>query len=282
MKTDDQKKIIKDAFYSGLTYLVVIICAILFFFVIYKFQEILSLVKHICSILKPIIWGVVFAYLVNPIEVYFEKILHKFWESRSKTKKKGNTLIRLVSIILSLILVGGVIYLLAYLAVPEIYASITKIINAAPGQMTKYYKILYNMAEDKSWIRDILNKGYTNIMDFITGWVKNDMFSQITVIINGMFGVVGAVSNLFVGCIVAIYVLLSKETFARQFNLVLCAFFSDRMVGKIKEIIRETDRIFGGFISGKILDSLIIGILFFIGATILQLPYAVLVSVIIG
>lgn len=282
MKQDNQKHLIREALFSGLTYLIVILCAILFFFFIYKFKEILSFVKRICSILTPIILGVIFAYLVNPIVVYFETRLRKIWEARAGKERKGGKLIRLLSIILSFILVGGILYLLAYLAVPEIYSSITRIIYAVPGQMTKYYNIFADMAKDNSWLSDILNKAYANIMDFVTGWFKEDMFSQITVIINGIFGVVGAVSNILIGGIVAIYVLFGKETFARQFNILLRAFFSDEMSGKIKEIIHETDRIFGGFISGKIMDSFIIGILCFIGATVLRLPYVVLVSVIVG
>ena len=282
MKTDNQKNFIKEAFYKGLTNLLVIICAILFFFLIYKLKDILSFVKRIFSILTPMILGVIFAYLVNPIEVYFETRLIKAWEAQSGKKLKKIFWIRLLSIILTIVLVGGIIYLLVYLAVPEIYSSITRIVYAVPGQMTKYYNILANMAKDNSWLREMLDKAYTSLMDFVTGWVREDMFSQITVIINGVFGVVGAVSNLLIGCIVAVYVLISKETFFRQFNLLLRAFFSDEASAKIKEIIHETDRIFGGFISGKILDSFIIGILYFIGASILRLPYTVLISVIIG
>ena len=282
MKQDNQKHFIKEALFSGLTNLLVIICAILFFFFIYKFKDIISFVQRICSILTPIILGIIFAYLVNPIEVYFESKLIKLWESGIMRKVKKRFWLRFLSIILTIVLVGGILYLLVYLAIPEIYSSITRIIYAVPGQMTKYYNILADMAKDHSWLMDMLNKAYTSIMDFMTGWVKEDMFSRITVIISGLFGVVGAVSNLLIGCIVAVYVLFSKETFARQFNLLLRAFFSDEMSGKIKEIIHETDRIFGGFISGKILDSFIIGILYFIGSSILGLPYTVLVSVIIG
>ena len=72
MKTDNQKNLIKEALFSGLTNLLVIICAILFFFFMYKFKDILSFVNRIFSILTPIILGVIFAYLVNPIEVFFE------------------------------------------------------------------------------------------------------------------------------------------------------------------------------------------------------------------
>ena len=79
MKTDNQKHLIKEALFSGLTNLLVIICAILFFFFIFKFKDIIAFVSRIFSILTPIILGVIFAYLVNPIEVFFETRIIKIW-----------------------------------------------------------------------------------------------------------------------------------------------------------------------------------------------------------
>ena len=195
---------------------------------------------------------------------------------------KNEKMFRLPSILLTLLLVGSLIYLLISMVVPELYANISKIIYTVPRQLTHLYTTLNGWIAGNSYLQEIVNNAYQSIMDFVTGWVKEDMFSQISVIISGVFGVVGVVSNVLIACIVAIYVLMSIETFSHQFNLILHAFFSDKVSSKIKEIIRESDRIFGGFISGKILDSIIIGILCFIGASILHLPYVVLVSVIVG
>ena len=282
MNQNPKKHTMKEAFLAGLSQMIVLVGGILVFFAIYKFHTILSAIESLCVMLMPIILGVVFAYLIHPIVDFIEDLLDQFWDKIKKTpgeKRRGS---RLPAILITFLLVGWVIYLLISLVVPELYSNITRIIYAVPAQMTKYYYQLIDMMSANSWLTEVVNNIYKSVMEFVTGWVKNEMFSQISVIISGVFGVVGAVSNVLIGCIVTIYILLSKETFFRQFNLVLHAFFSEKTVDAIKEILHESNQIFGGFISGKILDSLIIGILCFIGASILHLPYVVLVSVIIG
>ncbi len=282
MDKDKEKITLKKVFYASLPQIIVLACAIIIFFAFFNLKGIVSQVEKILSILMPIIIGLVFAYLANPLVKRFEGYFRDSWTTMRKKEVKSKTAFRLPAILVTFFLVGWIIYLLVSLVVPQLYSNITGIIYAVPGQTTKYYNILMGMMSGNSWLSDIVNNAYKSIMEFLNGWLKNELFSQISIVINGLFSVVGAVSNLLIGCITAIYVLLSKETFARQSDLVLTAFFSDTTHGKIKEIIREVDRIFGGFISGKLLDSLIIGILCFIGASLLRLPYVVLVSMIVG
>lgn len=278
----NQKQTLKEAFLSSLSLFLVIISGILFFFAIYKFDSILATIKSACSMLSPILWGIALAYLIHPITEIIENAFLFLWTKRADKKLKNKKMFRLPAILLTLVFVGGLVYLLVSMVVPELYSNITRIIYTLPKQLNRLRVDLAHMIAGNTFAENMLNNAYDSITEFVNGWVREDMFSQITVIISGVFGVVGAVSNVLIGCIVAIYLLMSKETFSRQFNLVLHAFFSDKVVAKIKEILRESDSIFGGFISGKILDSFIIGILFFLVASIIHLPYVVLVSVIIG
>ena len=89
------------------------------------------------------------------------------------------------------------------------------------------------------------------------------------------------VMKLILGCIVAIYVLYSKEKFSGQSKKVMFALFPKRFTIRFLDIVSQTDRMFSNFIFGKFLDSLIVGVLCFIGMTILQIPYAMLIAVII-
>ncbi len=282
MQENKEKNQLKKAFMSSLPQIVVVVVGILLFFVLYKFREILAGLKGFCAILMPIFIGLVLAYLTHPVVERFEHLIGTAWTRLGKKEIKKKKAFRLPAILLTFILFGWIIYLLGSMVVPELYSNISKIVYAVPGQMTKYYNLLIGMISDNSWMSDIVDRAYNSIMEFLTGWVKNEMFSQITVLINGVFSVVGAMSNVLIGCIVAIYLLFSKETFARQFNLILKAFFPEKAAAQTKEILTEVDRIFGGFISGKIIDSLIIGVLCFLGATLLKLPYVVLISVIVG
>jgi len=282
MQENREKHQLRKAFMSSLPQIVVVAVGIVLFFAFYKFREIVAALKSFCAILMPIFVGLVLAYLTHPVVERFERLIGKIWTRWWKKEVKKKKAFRLPAILLTFILFGWIIYLLGSMVVPELYSNISKIIYAVPGQMTKYYNLLIGLISDNSWISDIVDRAYNSIMEFLTGWMRNEMFSQISVLINGVFSVVGAMSNVLIGCIVAIYLLFSKETFTRQFNLILKAFFPERAAVQIKEIISEVDRIFGGFISGKIIDSLIIGVLCFLGATILNLPYVVLISVIVG
>ena len=95
-------------------------------------------------------------------------------------------------------------------------------------------------------------------------------------------GIFGTAVNCLVAFIVAIYVLLSKDTFKRQTKKLVSAFLPERHIQVLSSILKESDKIFGGFISGKIIDSLIIGAICFVCCLILRMPYVALISVIVG
>ena len=109
-----------------------------------------------------------------------------------------------------------------------------------------------------------------------------DMLKQMSGVINQVVGFFGVVMNFFVGCVVAVYVLMSKEVFLRQIKKIIYAFSSKDGAAMIIEILKHSNEIFGGFISGKFIDSLIVGILCYIGCVIMAMPYVALISVIIG
>lgn len=107
------------------------------------------------------------------------------------------------------------------------------------------------------------------------------MLGQVTFVINGIMGIFGTAVNCLVAFIVAIYVLLSKDTFKRQIKKLVSAFLPEHHIQVLSSILKESDKIFGGFISGKIIDSLIIRAICFVCCLILRMPYVALVSVII-
>lgn len=297
----------KEVFLKGLTELLVVCMGILFFFIIYKSKDILAMVTRLCSILMPVIIGVVLAYLLAPLVDFFEKGIDgfvskqviKLEEKKQKSAKKpltDNTFFkllkkeekaekaqsRLVAIIITFILIGFIIYLLFSMVAPQIYFNIRRVIYALPWQLNKLIYQIQHMVIGKPTLENIVDNLYNQSQKFIDKWVQQDMMGQVTVLISGLYSVVSSVLNFIIGVIVCIYVLMSKETFARQFKKVVHAFLSDEMANNLFIVLKESDKIFGGFITGKLIDSFIIGVLCFIGATILNFPYVALVSVIIG
>lgn len=275
----------KETALRGMTALFVLICAIVFFFLIYKIEPILGFFGRIISILMPIILGCVLAYLLNPLVVEVERFLSVNLLTRLKrpaSAKKKAGLARIGAIIVSFAFLFLAIYVVLVLVIPQIYVNIRNLIYALPGQVTSFMNWVTTMSENDKDLNRLIRQAYSEGMNFLTNWMKTDMLDQISVLISGVVGVFNTLLDCLVGVIVAVYVLMSKETFKRQIKKLIYALLNDRQAELVIDVLKQSDRIFGGFISGKLVDSLIIGVLCFIGCLILKMPYAVLVSVIVG
>ena len=282
MQQDKLKKTLKLAWSKGLSLFMAMAGAILLVFLLFRFDSILDQILRVCNILMPIIMGIVIAYLLNPVVEFYEKHLDrslgKFIEK--KTKKKVS--MRGLSIFISVIIVLAVIALLIMMVVPQIYTNISDLVYSLPEQIQHLVAKLMELAKNNEKVRNAINGFYDNFMNYITNWIKSDMLGQVSVVIDRIMGIFGTAVNCLVAFIVAIYVLLSKETFRRQIKKVINAFFNERQTNVIVSVVKESDKIFGGFISGKIIDSFIIGVICFVCCLILRMPYVALVSVIVG
>lgn len=120
----------------------------------------------------------------------------------------------------------------------------------------------------------------------ISGWLKDSILPYMNMILTGlsdsMINAAGIFMNLFIGLVVAVYLLSGRKKFKKQGKLILYSLFKERWANKIVEEIRFADRVFSGFIGGKLLDSAIIGVICYAGMMVLGLPYAILISVIVG
>lgn len=282
MQQDKLKKRLKLAWSKGLSLFMAMAGAILLVFLLFRFDSILDQILRVCNILMPIIMGIVIAYLLNPVVEFYERHLDrslgKFIEK--KTKKKVS--MRGLSIFISVIIVLAVIVLLIMMVVPQIYTNISNLVYSLPEQIQNLVGKLMELAKNNEKVRNAINGFYDNIMNYITNWIKSDMLGQVSVVIDRIMGIFGTAVNCLVAFIVAIYVLLSKETFRRQIKKGINAFFNERQTNVIVSVVKESDKIFGGFISGKIIDSFIIGVICFVCCLILRMPYVALVSVIVG
>ena len=134
---------------------------------------------------------------------------------------------------------------------------------------------------------DLLNSAYDTVSTSIwTPWIKTTLLPSMQNILSGaalgVLNVVVVLKNLVIGIIVAVYMLASRKRFVQQGKMVLYSVVKPRWASLITEEVKYADRMFGGFINGKILDSAIIGLLCYIGCLIFKFPSALLVSVIIG
>ena len=296
----------KNYYHKGLAAFFTIAMCILFFFGLLRFNEIKTYLGVIIGILRPFAFGAVIAYLLCPLCNLIERsLIHvlkldldeeelgRKWDR--KTALKVKRFLGSVSIILSLIFFCLVIYILVAMVGAQVVKSVQDLITAMPGYVQKISLWLEDLVADNTFILNHVEQYSTDIMVNVQNYAKENILPNINNIINGvsvsLWTVVSAAKDLAIGLIVAVYLMNSRRLFSRQAKMVVCALFPKKDdLPKDREqtvdwILRQTSRLneyLGGFIKGKLLDSLIIGLICMVVTGIMEMPYAALVSVVIG
>ena len=278
----DKKPHIKPYLYGMFAGFGAISLSILFFFLIYRFQGFGNAVSTLTGILMPFIYGSVIAYLLKPVCNWIEAFLHKLFPERMH--RFANMLAVALTILFGLLL----IYALIMMIVPQLINSVTALYFTARdniGDFVEWISKQEFIANNKKLL-DFIENSYDSLDANLDAWIKNTLLPSMQNILSGAaVGVVNVVTwikNFVIGLIVSVYLLASRKKFGQQGKLILYSLVKPRWADLIIEEVRYADRMFGGFINGKILDSAIIGVLCFIGCSILQMPYTVLVSFIVG
>jgi len=197
-------------------------------------------------------------------------------------------LISALSIALTILLGLLLIYALCMMIIPQLITSVTTLYYTAQRNIARFVQWANHVEfiENNQQIMDLLNNAYDTLNTSVDNLVKTKLLPSMQNILSGAaIGVLNVVTwakNLVIGIIVAVYMLASRKRFVQQAKLVLYSVFKPVWAGRIIEEIQYADKMFGGFINGKIMDSAIIGVLCYIGCLIFKFPSALLVSVIIG
>ena len=276
----------KEQAIKSMTLFFVVATCILFYFALLRLGQISSVFKQFLTVAKPIIYGLAIAYLLNPIVKWIDRRMIPLLEKHCPKLKKKKQISRGVGIFVSVILMLALITTLLNMMIPELYGSIRDMIFTVPSQMNRFIHEFSKMHSSDSTVGKMLASIVEEASDFVQNWMKTDLMEKVnlwmTQLTVGMIQMVREVFNFIIGIIVSIYVLFSKEKFQRQTKKLIYAVFRPGQANMILQIGGKSNEIFGGFVIGKILDSAIIGLLCFIGLTILNMPYTMLVSVIVG
>jgi len=275
MKLYTNRKYSTVAFYAA----IVIALNVLLIIALFNIRSIMKVVSDILTVLNPVIWGLVIAFLMNPIMVRIEKLCRRIF---SKTKKGGSgKLLRALSVTLSSIVFLGIVIGLVAVVVPELINSVIDIFNNAStiaGNVQNWInKMFRNYPAIESAATELLKDFNTNM-----GTIIEKIQPMLENILSGAWSIVSFVKNFLLGFIVSVYMLCSKEKLMAQIKKLIIAVTSKKSCGKIMRVCTEANKVFSGFISGKIIDSIIIGMICFIGLTIAETPYNIMISVLVG
>ena len=258
--------------------LIVICCSIIFYFVASQIGSFSEKISILIGILYPFIIGFAIAYLLNFILKFYEHTILDNVQGSSKLKKGHK---RSISLILTYLTAAGIFYLFVHFIVPQLIDSIMGLVNDVPmyvDNATKFFNDVMketNLSpEYTALIQEQMNRYINIIMDFAK--------EVIPVVGNTLKMIASSIWTIVLGIIISVYLLIDKEYFFAINRKITCALFSDKMASRIFELTHRTNEIFGKFLSGKIIDSAIIGVLSFVVFSIFKIPYTLLISVIIG
>lgn len=283
MKIKFEKKYVE----IGIVSFLVIAASLLFYYFLFHHTTLFSAISNVIRIISPIIYGFIFAFLMTPVLNYIEKkivkVLFVKWKIDIVKKKK---MIRAISLILTIVFVVAVFYGFFSMIIPRVKDSIINIISQFDTYISNFEKWLDDFFSTNPNVAETFDDFMDKYAPEISAFLQENVLGKVEVLVKSVslnvLGVVKVVWNLIIGFIISIYVLASKETFAGQSKKIVYAIFHKKNANNIVEAGRFINKTFMGFISGKIIDSAIIGCLCFIGTTIIGTPHALLVSVIVG
>lgn len=283
----------KKYLYWGITAFLVIAASLVFYYLLFHMNNVRAGFRTFTKTCMPIIDGLVLAYLMTPLVKHMErdffiplcKRLNLNTES-AKTKKR----MRLLSALITVIFVFVLLYLLCASIIPQLIVSIQNIALQLPVYATNLQDWIQKLFENNDDLAGIVTSLINQYSNELEDYLNSKLVPQLNVILtrfsssifSSMLGLLVTAWNLLIGLIISVYLLVSKESFAGQSKKIIYAIWEEETANKLISNIRFVNATFGGFINGKLVDSLIIGLICFIGMTLLQLPYPLLISVIVG
>ena len=278
----------REYIYWGVTAVAVIVCCILVVMVFLRWNTVCAAAHTVNVILAPITYGAMLAYLLTPVYNAIRKATERLLKRMIKEQKERNKYTRTLATVGSLCFLGIVVIGLISMIIPQLWVSISGIINSIPAFAQPVSQWIEETFANNPEVESTVMGIYNQAMEKLISWTQStaDLIPNIERVVTGLYtGVINVIAwlkNVLIGVIVMLYLLNMKELLCAQAKKIVYGVFPVTVANNVIERFRFIHQIFGGFIIGKLIDSLIIGILTFMVMSFLQMPYTLLISVIIG
>lgn len=289
---------------AGITAFCVIAAALLLFFFLFHLSAVCGFLRTLARILRPIFIGIVIAFLLLPVHRRVLSFLTAILPDNERKNPRNLPILNGMAIFFSLLLAFAIVYLLMAMMLPQVYISVVGLVNAFPGYIVSVQIWLQAFLVDNPEIQAAVMSIYNSAAQSLEEWLYSDILPKLesvstTIqwvresILPNITGVVFNVSaflisflvllkDLLIALIVSVYLLARKNIFAAQGKKIIYSIFPTHVGDFMVEETRNAYRILSGFIVGKLLDSLIIGVITLICCNLFKFPYPALVATIIG
>ena len=238
------------------------------------------------SALTPVLIGLVFAYVLNPLHNLMTKLTYKFVSKKAKTEQKAAKLSAGLGLLLTVLIFLGLIIGLLVILLPALKDSLVNLYNKLPTYVENIRTTLNGWFESSPSVQEVVNSYLSNFETMMNTLFKETLLPNMDTILanvtSGVWEGIKALLNVIIGLIFAIYILAQKKKFAAQSKKLLFSVCSKKRGNKVLHAVNYVDSVFGGFVNGKIIDSLLIGIMCLLFCSITDMPYGILVSVIVA
>lgn len=273
-------------FRMGFTGFLTVAACITFFFVLFRWGTISAAIGKIVKSAEPIIIGLALAYLLMPVKQFIEKPMYQFLVSKKLKEEKAKNLSKTTGII------GAIVFLLVIIGIlimslgPALLTSILGLVDAMPSYIESFVKWISDSGLADTEAAVFIGNAISSFTVELENWAKTEILplvqQYITQITSGVLSVVKAILNFLIGIVAMIYVMSIHESLVGQCKKIIYAIFPAKKGNIIIDTVRKSNKIFGGFVIGKIIDSAIIGVIAYIGCLIMKTPSALLVAFIVG
>ena len=255
-------------------------CIIFLAYIFLNLNTVGNFISAIITMIKPFIIGICIAFVLNlPMCLLEEKVIGKLFNKVKNERIKGIT--RPVTLILTLIIIVGVIIGLILFVIPQLVESGSLLVKNIPHYIESFEAIMNNHISSQATLGEISDKLSSMGSDLlnILGGITESIISEL---LNITMGVTTTIINFILGVVIAIYILLGKEKLSLQTKKILYAFLGEKKADYIGKIADISNNKFSKFVIGQCLEAVILGAMCFLGMCIFKLPYALLISTIIG
>lgn len=276
----------REYIYIGVTAVLVIIACIACVFLFLKWSSVVAGFKTVGRILAPITYGAILAYLMTPIYNRIFKGSLRMFGNVIKSEHRQESMAKFLGTIISLACLFILVFGLIWMIIPQVINSITGVINSLPSNTEKLSLFIQSVLANNPDVENTVLSLYNQSVDKLIAWSTTDLVPNLERLISGVYSgvisVVNVMMNTLIGVVVMVYLLNIKGKLCAQTKKCVYGFLPMKLANEIIEKARFIHKVFGGFIIGKLLDSLIIGILCFLCLSLMKMPYTLLISVIVG
>ena len=281
------KRIFKRILSSSLVIFIGLALAVTYFFVIYKSDNLSAKIDTVVTILRPFIIAMVLAYIMKSTCNLYEKLLKKpLSKSKKRTPYQSRKLANNLAVLFTYITWTILISALLWIVIPQIIESMTKFVNdmivMIPDMVDKVFEF-----EQKFFAKnETLRPYFDSVVNWLITWSETDLIPYLSelgsTILPALLNVITVIKDIVIGLVISVFFLLGRKELAAKSKLLLHCIFKNKTANAILDEFKYADKMFSGFLEGKVIDSTIVGLAYYIFLVAVGIPYPALIAVICG